>query len=162
VKIALSRTLSAYMLDRFSTRSVIASLLHRTTISWPKSRKYRTSVPVQRAASEPPRIETTSGRTVATGQRSDVFPDRGAHSEVQYIPQNWITLGTWRIWQCWSPPSPNESEDENTKQQRIEGRNFNHGGKGGMQGCRTAGNGLIHVGVVFSGERSIRNETRSD
>ena len=44
MKIISSRTLSAYMIDRFSTRSVIASLLLRTTISWPKSRRYRTSV----------------------------------------------------------------------------------------------------------------------
>jgi len=47
VKIILSLTLSEYMLDRFSTRSVIASLLLRTTMSSPKSRKYRTSVPVR-------------------------------------------------------------------------------------------------------------------
>ena len=40
----LSHTLSAYRLDRFSTRSTIASLLLKTTISWPKSRRYRTSV----------------------------------------------------------------------------------------------------------------------
>jgi len=45
MEITLSFTLSAYMLDRFSIRSVIASLLLRTTISWPKSRRYRISVP---------------------------------------------------------------------------------------------------------------------
>ena len=45
VKMTLSLTLSAYIPDRFSIRSVIASLLLRTTISWPKSRRYKTSVP---------------------------------------------------------------------------------------------------------------------
>jgi len=45
MKIISSHTLSAYMIDRFSTRSTIASLLLRTIISWPKSRRYRTSVP---------------------------------------------------------------------------------------------------------------------
>ena len=44
MEITLSLTLSAYIFDCFSTRSVIASLLLRTTISWPKSRKYRISV----------------------------------------------------------------------------------------------------------------------
>jgi len=45
MKITLSLTLSAYMPDRFPTRSVMASLLLRMTISRPKSRRYRTSVP---------------------------------------------------------------------------------------------------------------------
>ena len=45
MEITLSLTLSAYMLDRFSTRSAMASLLLRTTTSRPNSRKYRTSVP---------------------------------------------------------------------------------------------------------------------
>jgi len=44
VKITSPLTLSAYMPDRLSIRSVIASLLLRTTISWPKTRKCRTSV----------------------------------------------------------------------------------------------------------------------
>lgn len=38
-------TLSEYMLDRFSSRSEIASLLLRTIMSSPISRKYRMSVP---------------------------------------------------------------------------------------------------------------------
>ena len=44
VNITLSPTLSAYVLDRFSIKSTMASLLLRTTISRSKSRKYRTSV----------------------------------------------------------------------------------------------------------------------
>jgi hypothetical protein len=43
----LSLTLSAYMLDRFSIRSVTDSLLLRTIISWPKSRRCRISVPLR-------------------------------------------------------------------------------------------------------------------
>ena len=38
-------TLSEYMLDRFSNRSEIASLLLKTIMSSPISRKYRISVP---------------------------------------------------------------------------------------------------------------------
>ena len=87
---------------------------------------------------------------MTSGQRSDIFPDGGAHSEVQHIPQNRITLGTWWVRQRWSLPLPNKSQDEDTKQQRIEDRNLKHGDEGGAQGCRTAGNGLIHIGAVFS------------
>jgi len=136
MKVILSHTLSGYMLDRFSTRSVIASLLLRMTISWPKSRKYRTS-----AASEGSlRIVTNraaSERTITIGQGSDVLPERDTHGEIQHIPQNGITLGAGRIRQGGSVPFPKESEDENTKQQGIEGRDVNHGDRGGTQGCST-------------------------
>ena len=44
MKITPSLALSAYVPDRFSIRSVMASLLLRTTISLPNSRKYRISV----------------------------------------------------------------------------------------------------------------------
>jgi hypothetical protein len=40
-----SLTLSAYILDRFSIKSEMASLLFRATISLPSTRKYRISVP---------------------------------------------------------------------------------------------------------------------
>jgi hypothetical protein len=45
VEVAVSLTLSAYMLDRFSIKSEMASLLLRATISLPNTRKYRISVP---------------------------------------------------------------------------------------------------------------------
>ena len=45
MKVSISLALSAYIPDHFSTGSAIASLLLRTTISLPKSRRYRTSVP---------------------------------------------------------------------------------------------------------------------
>ena len=79
---------------------------------------------------------TTAEHTITIGQRGDVFPERDALSEIQHIPQNGITLGTRRIRQGGFPPFPNESEDENTKQQRIEGKDVNHNDKGGKQSCR--------------------------
>jgi hypothetical protein len=78
----------------------------------------------------------TSGRTVTIGQRSDVFPERDAHVEIQDIPQNRITLGTRRILQGGSLPSPDENEDNNNEQQRVEDRDVNHGDKGGAEGRR--------------------------
>ena len=136
MKVTLSHTLSGYMLDRFSTRSVIASLLLRTTISWPKSRKYRTSVPSDGSL----RIVTnkkTSERTMTICQGSDVLPERDTHGEIQDIPQDGITVRTWGIRQGGSLPFRKDSEDENAKQQGIEGRDVNHGDRGGTQGCST-------------------------
>ena len=127
MKITLSLTLSAYMLDRFSTRSVIASLLLRTTISWPKSRRYRTSVSFRGQYQN--RNRTTSERTIAISQRSDVFPERNTHVEIQDIPQDRITLGTWGIRRGGSLPFLDESEDKSTKEQRIEDGYVNHGDK---------------------------------
>jgi len=114
MEITLSFTLSAYMLDRFSIRSVIASLLLRTTISWPKSRRYRTSVPFRGRSQN--RNRTTLEHTMAIGQRSDIFPERDTHVEIQHIPQDRITLGTWRIRGGGSLPFPDESEDKSTKE----------------------------------------------
>jgi len=75
------------------------------------------------------RNRTTSEHTIAISQRSDVFPERDTHVEIQHIPQDRITLGTWRIWQGGSLPFPDESEDKNTKEQRIEDGYVNHGDK---------------------------------
>ena len=45
MEVTVSRTLSAYMLDRLTDRSAIASLLFKKTMSWSRMRRYRTSVP---------------------------------------------------------------------------------------------------------------------
>ena len=67
-----------------------------------------------------------SGRTITMGQRRDVFPERNVHWEIQDVPQNGIALGTWRVRQCGPLPFPNEGDDENAEQQRIEGKVINH------------------------------------
>ena len=138
MKTSLSLTLSEYRTDRLSVRSVIASLLLRTTMSWPKTRKYRTSVPFRGTASELSwTVERPSERTITIGQRRDVLPDRDTHGEIQHVPQDRITLWAWGIWQGGSLPSPYESEDGNARQQQIEDRGVDHGDKEGTQGHRT-------------------------
>jgi len=83
-----------------------------------------------------------------TGQRRDVFPERKIHGEIQDIPQNRITLGTWRIRQCGPLPFPNEGSDKNAEQQRIEGRVVNHCDKEGTQGRRVGS----YTGFMTSNE----------
>ena len=70
-----------------------------------------------------------------TGQRRDVFPERSIHWEIQNVPQNGITLGTWRIRQCGPLPFPNEGNNKNVEQQRIEDKVVNHCDKGGTRGA---------------------------
>ena len=136
MKGTVSQTLSEYMLDRFSIRSVIASLLLGTTISRPKNRKYRTSV-LSDGSLRTVTNRMTSERTITIFQGSDIPPERDTDGEIQDIPQDGITLGTWGIWQGGFLPFRKESEDENAKQQGIEGRDVNHGDRGGTQGCST-------------------------
>ena len=89
-------TLSAYMADRFSTRSEIAWSLLRTTMSSPRSRKYRIFVPFGRQFRTFPRNVITWKHTVTIGQRGEGFPDRDVLEEIQDIPQDWIAL--WTRW----------------------------------------------------------------
>ena len=70
------------------------------------------------------------------GQRRDFFLERNIHGEIQDIPQNRITLGTWRIRQCGLLPFAKGGNDENAEQQRIEGKVVNHCYKGQAQGRR--------------------------
>ena len=118
MKIILSLTLSAYMLDRFSTRSVMASLLFKMTISRPKSRRYRISVPFRGHSQDRHAQNDLRERTIMIGQRGGVFPDRDSRGEIEDVSQNGITLGTRGIRQRGFLPS-NENEDENSKQQGI-------------------------------------------
>ena len=146
MKGTVSQTLSEYMLDRFSIGSVIASLLLGTTISRPKNRKYRTSV-LSDGSLRTVINRMTSERTITIFQGSDIPPERDTDGEIQDIPQDGITLGTWGIRQGGSLPFRNENEDENTKQQEIEGRDVNHGDRGETQGCsaRSLRNGLLEM-----------------
>ena len=89
-------TLSAYMADRFSTRSEIAWPLLRTTMPSPTSRKYRTSVSFGRQFRKFPQNGITRKRTMTIGQRGEAFPERDVLGEIQDIPQDWITL--WARW----------------------------------------------------------------
>ena len=80
---------------------------------------------------------TAPEHTVTIGQQCDVFPDGDIHGEVQDVPQNRITLRAWRIRQGGSPPLSSKNEDKKAKQQQIEHRGVNHGGKERVQGYRT-------------------------
>ena len=117
------------MLDRFSSRSEIALLLLRTTISLPMSCKYRTSVPFERrfqSFQETTMLEST----MVVCQRHETLPNRSAHGDIQHISKNWVTLWTWRIRNNGLLPLPRENEDKSAKNQWIEHRGVKHDGKG--------------------------------
>ena len=76
----------------------------------------------------------TSERTITIGQRSDVFPERDTRVEIQDIPQDRITFGTWGIRRGGSLRLLDESEDKSAKEQRIEDGYVNHGDREGTQG----------------------------
>jgi len=118
------------MLDRFSDRSVIASVLFRTTKSFVSSLRYSTSVSwIDRTLVgwSSVKVEWTLARFLC--QSDECFPHGNVLRDVQDVAEEGISLRSRRIWRpaLVLLPFPDQSQRRSgTKRRRKQGLLVDH------------------------------------